>query len=253
MSTEKTDAVVIRLTDFSETSQVASLFTRDFGRISVLAKGAKRLNSRFESALDLLSECRIVFIRKSSSNLDILTEAGLLCRFRPAGRDMMSLYGGYYVAELLAGLTEEYDPHPGLFDIATETLGALSKPRSCAGQIVRFELAILREIGNLPNLESCPGCSCPLSSGGPFVFRVSQGGLFCSRCFSHHNERRPVHAGTIRLMQALADPEREFPERLTIQTSQLQEMRFTMTAAISNCLGRRPRMLRYIDAGTPPS
>ena len=112
MSAEKTDALVIRLADFSESSKVVTLFTREFGKVAALAKGAKRLKSSFEAALDLLAECRVVFLRKSSSGLDILTEAQLLTRFRPAGRDLKALYSGYYVAELLDGLTEPYDPHP---------------------------------------------------------------------------------------------------------------------------------------------
>lgn len=122
MATEKTDALVIRLADFSESSRVVTLFTRDFGKVAALAKGAKRLKSAFEAALDLLSNCHVVFIRKSSSGLDLLTEAQLLKRFRPGRGDLTSLYCGYYVAELLAGLTEEYDPHPDLFDLAAQTL-----------------------------------------------------------------------------------------------------------------------------------
>lgn len=66
MSQEKTHALVIRLVDWSESSRVVTLFTRDFGKIGVIAKGAKRLRSAFEAGLDLLSECRIVFLRKAA-------------------------------------------------------------------------------------------------------------------------------------------------------------------------------------------
>src|SRR5688572_31702494 len=122
MAAEKSDAIVIRLADFSESSKVVTLFTREFGKVAALAKGAKRLKSPFEAALDLLAQCRIVFLRKSSSGLDILTEAQLLQRFRPTSRDLTRLYAGYYVAELLDGLTEEYDPHPELYDAAAAIL-----------------------------------------------------------------------------------------------------------------------------------
>src|SRR5690606_28430132 len=81
MSSEKTDAIVIRLVEFSESSAVVTLFTRDFGKISGLAKGARRPKSAFESALDLLAVCRIVFLHKSSDALDLLTEAKLERRF----------------------------------------------------------------------------------------------------------------------------------------------------------------------------
>ena len=127
MSTEKTDAVVIRQADFSESSRVVTFFTRDWGKVSMVAKGGRRLKGPFEAALDLLTVSRIVFIRKLSNSLDILTEAQLVSRFRPNGRDLLSLYGGYYLAELLAGLIEEYDPHPVLLTKSLELSAILQR------------------------------------------------------------------------------------------------------------------------------
>ena len=106
MASEKTDAIVLRVVNWSETSCIVTLLTRDFGLISGLAKGARRLKSPFESALYLLALCRIVFIPKAGDVLDLLTEAKLVRRFRPHERDLICLYSGYYVAELLLGLTE---------------------------------------------------------------------------------------------------------------------------------------------------
>src|SRR5260370_14178539 len=105
----------MRQADFSESTRVVTLFTRDFGKVAALAKGAKRLKGPFEAALDLLATCEVVFIRKSSSGLDILTEAQLKHRFRPRPGDLGSLYGGYYFAARLAPPFQEYDPHPPLF------------------------------------------------------------------------------------------------------------------------------------------
>src|SRR5207253_10760688 len=101
MSSEKATALVLRVVEFSETSSVVTLFTREFGKISGLAKGARRPKGPFESALDLLALCRIVFLRKSPGTLDLLTEAKLLKRFRPRAGELFNLYAGYYVAELL--------------------------------------------------------------------------------------------------------------------------------------------------------
>ena len=83
MPAEQATALVLRTVDFSESSLVVTLFTREFGKIGALAKGARRLKGPFESALDLLALCRIVFLRKSSDALDLLTEAKLERRFRP--------------------------------------------------------------------------------------------------------------------------------------------------------------------------
>ena len=77
MSAEKTLAIVVRTIEFSETSLVVTLFTEDFGKVSAIAKGARRPKGPFDGALDLLTICRVVFRPKSSESLDLLTEAKL--------------------------------------------------------------------------------------------------------------------------------------------------------------------------------
>ena len=128
MAAEKAHALVLRTTDWSETSRIATLWTREFGKVHALAKGGRRLKSNFESALDLLTVCSIVFLRKSSGSLDLLTEAQVVQRFPRLRADLGALYAAYYVAELLADWTEDYDPHPPLFDAAVETLRGLGSP-----------------------------------------------------------------------------------------------------------------------------
>src|SRR5260221_13414993 len=127
MPPAKATALVLRTTDWSESSRIATLWTWEFGKVRVLAKGGRRLKSNFESALDLLTVCSIVLLRKSSGSLDLLTEAQVVERFPQLRLDLQALYAGYYVAELLADWTEDYDPHPALFDEARETLRALGE------------------------------------------------------------------------------------------------------------------------------
>ena len=127
MSAEKAQALVLRTTDWSETSRIATLWTREFGKVRVLAKGGRRLKSNFENALDLLTLCRIVFLRKSSTSLDLLTEARVEERFPRLRSDLPALYAAYYIAELLSDWTEDYDPHPLLFDEALATLRTLGQ------------------------------------------------------------------------------------------------------------------------------
>ncbi|HTU23573.1 MAG TPA: DNA repair protein RecO, partial [Gemmataceae bacterium] len=125
MSAEKATALVLRTTDWSESSRIATLWTREFGKVRVLAKGGRRLKSNFDNALDLLTLCGIVFLRKSSGSLDLLTEAQVIQRFPRLRTDLAALYAAYYVAELLSDWTQDYDPHPLLFDEALDTLRAL--------------------------------------------------------------------------------------------------------------------------------
>ena len=247
---EKTAAIVIRQADFSETSRVVTLFTHDFGRFSVLAKGAKRLKGPFEAAIDLLSTCHVVFIRKSTGSLGILTEAKLINRFRPAGSSMGSLYGGYYVAELLQGLTEDEDPHPVLFEEAVLALEQLSSTQQTHLVINAFELIILREIGQLPTFDECLVCSEPVAGGRSFAYWASQGGMICETCQRADIQSNQIQPGTLAIMRRLAFDGVSGTTRLVASVEQLREMRSMLTRAISHVLGRRPKMLQYIQVKT---
>ncbi|MFP6765250.1 MAG: DNA repair protein RecO [Planctomycetaceae bacterium] len=246
MNDQKTEALVIRLADFSNTSRVVTFFTRDFGKVSTIAKGGKRLTGPFESALDLLADCGIVFLRKSSSALDILTEARLINRFRPNPDSLESFYAGCYVSELLAGLTEDYDPHPVLFETARWTLAEFSREVDYRLPLLRFELVLLRENGQLPSFDLCVHCGSPIEVGGRFSFWVTQGGLLCSSCQTQESTTHQIQAGTVAILRRLAEASESAASRMSASPQQLREMRYTMTEAISAILGRRPKSLSFL-------
>ena len=245
MSSEKTEALVIRMADWSESSRVVTFFTRDFGQISTVAKGAKRLKGPFETALDLLTVSRIVFLRKSSQGLDILTECQLVSRFKPNGRDLESLYAGYYVAELLSHLTEPYDPHPVLYQEAISTLNHLAEGIVPRLTLLRFELTTLREIGQLPALDHCVACSQPLAPDSSYALWLSQGGVICRNCQQEEYSQNRIPAGTVALLRKLSQADTD-PSRLGVSDLQLKQMRQFVTSAVSHVFGRRPKMIRYI-------
>lgn len=247
MSTEKSRALVIRQADFSESSRVVTLFTRSFGKIAALAKGAKRLKSPFEAALDLLSQSEIVFLRKSASSLDILTEAKLVQRFRPRPGHLGSLYGGYYVAELLDALSEPYDAHPTLFDEACRTLDSLSESGVFSLPVLRFEIIILREIGQLPAFESCVSCGAPFGPQRQFTYKVTQGGLICRNCLIEESPRYWITPSSAQLLARVATDSTAACQQLAIGPVQWKELRQIVDSTIAHTLGRRPKTLRYLQ------
>ncbi|MDB4743149.1 DNA repair protein RecO [Planctomicrobium sp.] len=246
MSSEKSDAIVIRQADFSESSRVLTLFTRDFGKISCLAKGVKRLKTAFEGSLDLLSECRVVFIHKQSSGLDLLTEAQLIKRFKPSPKSLTHLYGGFYIAELLNALTEESDPHPELYQAAADALFILSSESPPDTAIFRFELIALREIGQLPDFETCTICQSEIILGDHSRFWVSESGLICSRCGHSEYQQTEIQSGAIAVIRKLLDGNVDTLNRLTLSDQQRRDIRKLLTSAISSILGRRPKTTKLL-------
>ncbi len=183
MPAEQTDALVLRIYPWSETSCIASIYTRNFGKLSVLAKGARRPKSPFEAALDLLSICRVVFIPKSGDALDLLTEAKLLRRYRAGSNDLLRLYSGYYVAELLDRLTDKGDEQPELFELAEQTLLALANPElELRAIVLRMELQMLRMTGHLPSWSVCAQCGEAVPDDSSATFGLLASGVLCELC-----------------------------------------------------------------------
>lgn len=247
MASEKTQALVLRVIDFSETSAVVTLFTSDFGKISALAKGARRPKGPFENALDLLSLVRVVFLRKSSDALDLLTEAKLDRRFRSAGRDLVRLYAGYYLAELLMELTDNHDPHPELFAAADQALQALDGDAPPAATVLRFELTALRLLGQLPSLDECVTCGQPIESLGRVSFGLLAGGVLCPNCRSGQRQVVSLSPQALSAMRTFASlpaeaatPELERPAR--------GELRGVMNQYFSHLLGHKPKMIGYLGS-----
>jgi DNA repair protein RecO (recombination protein O) len=242
----RTQALVIRGVDVFETSRVLTLFSRDLGKLSALAKGARRLKSPFNSGLDLLSVCDIVLLHKASDALDLLTEAVLIERFDSLRHDLAALYAGYYVAELLNDLTDHHDPHPRLFDAATVTLRHLGDSSLRSRRVARFELACLRELGHMPALEECVHCGRPVEAAGNAVaFGLATGGVLCSACRPGQPHVATLSGRTLAAVRALASPGSSWRE-VDATAGAFGPVRATLGAVVSHLLGRRPRMLPYV-------
>ena len=263
MGAEKSIAIVLRVVDFSETSCVVTLMTRDFGKITALAKGARRRKNPFEAAIDVLATCRIVFLHKSSGAMDLLTEAKLERRFKSASTDLERLYAAYYIVELLRTLTEENDPHPELFDLASETIfridTGLEGELDRAEILLRFELETLKLLGHFPMLTQCVGCGRERKSQNRVSFGLHAGGLLCHRC--RPGQQAVVnlsHQGLEYLIQ-MTNPKSDDTELKNDQVSEAREtyepgscapeqaeVRKLISQYITHLLGFPPRMQRYL-------
>jgi DNA repair protein RecO (recombination protein O) len=239
-------ALVIGSVNIMETSKVVTLFTRDMGKLAVLAKGANRPKSPFHAALDLLDVCDIVVIRKASEALDLLTEAALQERFDSLRRDLAALYAGYYIAELLAGLTELHDPHPKLFDAAVVTLRNLGDPGLRMRRLFRFELACLRELGVMPALEECVHCGKVIEASTDRVaFSLSAGGVLCASCRAGQPHVVALEQSTLEGLRLLAVPGPAWRD-FRLGPAERAAIRSTLSAMFGHLMGRPLRLSRYL-------
>ncbi|MDA1039728.1 MAG: DNA repair protein RecO [Planctomycetota bacterium] len=264
MPAEKARSIVIRSIPFGETSCVATLYTRELGKVRGLAKGAWRPKSGFDAALDLLSACQVLVLRKFSGGLDVLTEATLEDRFRVGS--LKAFHGALYVVELLDALTADADPQPDLFDAAHATLRTLSSPRPATSSetmaevaddapdddtvrtaVLHFELELLRIVGHGPALFRCAECQAAVGESTRTFFGMLDGGVLCSACRSGKRSVISISRDAMAGLRLLAGS-RDAWQQLHLPKAAGGELRAIMNTYFANLLGRRLRAARWIAA-----
>ena len=171
-------AYVLHRYDWSETSLILDLFTRDQGRITVVAKGAKRPYSQLRAALLPFQRINASVSRPArDENAEIVTLRGAEWA---GGGPMLTgaaLFSGFYLHELLIKLLARTDPHPRLFDAYAATLPALAAGNDLLTQAAlrAFELVLLREIGLLPQLDHITATLQPVTAGEACLLRPELG------------------------------------------------------------------------------
>lgn len=128
---------------YKETSLIVDIFTRDYGRVALIAKGAKRPHSRLRGVLQTFQPLSIGWSGKSE--MRTLTAAEWIGGLLPLEKS--TLFYGFYLNELLVKLMAREDPHPDLFNHYTATLNQLAHDESASIVLRKFECALLKEIG----------------------------------------------------------------------------------------------------------
>ena len=155
--TQLLTAYVLHRFDWSESSLILDLFTREQGRLAVAAKGAKRPYSQLRSVLLPFQRIQVTLGRVAHE--EAASEVQNLRGAEWAGGTAMltgaALFSGFYLNELLMKLLARHDPHPALFDAYAQTLPALvaSDDAAVEAALRAFELTLLREVGVLPDLS----------------------------------------------------------------------------------------------------
>lgn len=249
MHSEKTTAIVLRAVPWSETSLIVTLLTKDFGKVSAVAKGARRIKSPFDGALDLLSYCSIVFIDKQGDVLDVLTESKLIRRFHIADRNLDALNAGYYLADYLNRVTETDQSLDELFDLANvtiERLDAGEMPLSC---VLQFELQSLRMLGHAPQLDACVQCALELPlADSAAAFSISAGGLVCRSCLPGQTRVIRLKNDVIFFLRKVFQTDWRSGEVPILPTDRRLEVRHWMNSFITQLLERPIRLANLLDS-----
>lgn len=166
MAFVETEAIVLRTYDLSDADKIVVMLTRDFGITRAVAKGAKRLKSRFGSGLEPFSRIRVEYFRKENQELGSLSRADIIESSFDAAADPSFLSQFSYLSEILIALLPPEDPSETLFRMVNAALAAGRDPDARAEAIgLYFEIWLLRLSGFLPDWRYCAGCQLEFAAG----------------------------------------------------------------------------------------
>jgi len=164
------------------------------------------------------------------------------------GRELAGLYAGYYVAELLGELTDDYDPHPELFDLADRTLEDLQSESQVGRRVLHFELAALRMLGYLPALTRCAECGAGIGGQGRVAFGPFSGGTLCPRCRGGKRQVVSLSQPAWQALAALAQTDEPAGQQPPLARNTFAEIRTVMNQYVGGLLGHEPRLQPYLTA-----
>ena len=244
-------AICIRAIDYSETSQIVTLFTRTNGKIRAIAKGSKRAKSTFDGAIEVFSYGKIVFADTKKEKLATLTEFEQQPAFTPLGDNLFALNCCLLGTELLSKLTNDYDPHPQLFDSFLQFLKNTKKQqatdtehRDIPALLILFELVLLKEVGLQPVLNYCVNCKTKFRNRASRIeiqiyFSSSANGLVCRDCEASFPDKIRLSKNVSRCLTNL---------KMLAETNEktINEVEKVLIHHFTEILGRPPKMAKHI-------
>ena len=252
----KTPAVILHSLDFAESDKLVTFFTRDFGKLRGIAKGAKRSRKRFGSGLEPLICSAVCFFEKEKASLVRLDHCEIVDPFPHIHSDMLRLGYAGYLAELISVTAAERERSGEMYALLIGFFELLNQPAFREEFVRIFELRLLALAGYQPELRSCVVCRREAKDKHRHWFCQSKGGLICSDCVRDSLDHAHLSWGTIRTLQRAQTIELEKIRRLFFSAQAREESRRILPHFIEYRIEKPLKSLRLLQqlegkGGTP--
>jgi DNA repair protein RecO (recombination protein O) len=245
-----TNAIVIRSLDYGESDKILTFFTKDFGKIKGIAKGARRSKKRFQNALDLFSHLRLIFFDREGMGLVRAEGCDILNSFPKIREGLKKIFYGNYFLELVNEMAGEREANREAFDLLLSFLSILDEMEAKEERLRVFEIRMLSLFGYQPNMRRCDLCKEGWENlkTVPVFFSIEKGGLVCERCSKGWNNLIPLSLGTARLIERISQMELSKIHRLRFTSQALSESRKLLPRFITYQLGKELKSLKALNS-----
>jgi DNA repair protein RecO (recombination protein O) len=240
----KTEAVVLKSRRYRETSKIVTFYSRKFGKITGIAKGARETKSRFGAALEPMTHVTLVLYKKEHHELHLISQSEIVQLFPHLHSDLVKITAGLSVIELIDAAMHDEEPNEMIFRLLLQVLAGLdSATKNLQSVLYYFRLRLLDLMGFKPDFHACIRCRKPLShtaSGdAPVHFDAQAGGILCKNCALRFSRSVKLPFRTVKLLQELqnaslselADIQVPAPSQIEIEETLKAYIKFHLTGS----------------------
>jgi len=245
----KTRGIVLRLIDYAESDRIVSFLTEDFGKLTGIAKGARKSRKRFANALEPFTCLAVVFSKKKSAKMAFIEEAAIVDHYPCIRENLAKTLTAAYFMDLVDQFLLEGKRNPEIFHLIRDFLLLLEKEKYAENMVRFFELRFLRLAGYEPVLDRCTSCSKPLQASSAYFFSPSTGGLRCPLCADRlgSTDGIPVSVGSVKTLLLGKDSDPAFLNRISMTDQCARECHRLLSGFIRYLLGKELKSLNVLN------
>ncbi len=205
----KTEAIVLSKMKYRDTSKIVRLYTREFGKISVIAKGARDAKSKFRSVLEPMNYVSAVIYKNDNRELQLLSQCDVVKSFNHLSEDMEKMYVAMTALELADIVTHDEEQNETLFQLLLNLIEVVnSATKNAVVALYYFETKLSELLGFKPDLHSCSYCGKKIEEdmSDEGSFSLTNGGVLCKEC-SESSGVNKISSAALRVSQRLQEVE----------------------------------------------
>jgi DNA repair protein RecO (recombination protein O) len=241
----RTEAIVLRRQDFGEADRLTTVYSPQYGKLRLVAKGVRRIHSRKAGHLEPFTRATLMIAQ--GRDLDLITQAEAIETYPQIRADLIRLSQASYLLELLDRFTiEEGEGNRALYQLLLATLERLALGKDePAASIFYFELRLLDLVGYRPELNRCVECGNPTQPQDQF-FSYQQGGVLCPQCGVERRGLQPISLMALKLMRYYQRSDFAAASAPRIPSTLFSEVESLMEGYISYLLEQRLRVPAFL-------
>ncbi len=182
----KTEGIVLKSMEFKEADKIVTIYTKDYGKITAIAKGVRKTKSKFGSSLEILTYS--IFLIYKGRNIDIVSQTEILESFFSTSKEVIKFAFAANCVEIINKLTEEREINIGLFNLLKEVLHYLRGTNDPKLLALSFKWQTMSILGYRPSLNHCCRCNKSTEDQKEMYFNIREGGLVCNNCIAEDKE-----------------------------------------------------------------